>query len=91
MVFAVLAAVYLAASGVAFSLYALDKCAARRGGRRIAERDLHMLALLCGWPGAWLARRMLRHKTQKARFRLLFFGMATTNCLLVGLIVFFLI
>ena len=88
---AALAAIYLVASGAAFSLYAFDKHAARRGAQRIAERDLQLLALLCGWPGAWLAQQVLRHKTQKTGFRLLFFGMAITNCLLVGLTVFFLV
>ena len=84
------AALYGAASVFAFVVYAFDKRAARRGGQRIAERDLHLLALLGGWPGAWLAQQVMRHKTQKMRFRLIFFGMAVTNCLLLGLIAFFL-
>jgi uncharacterized membrane protein YsdA (DUF1294 family) len=91
VLFAALAALYGAASAATFLLYAFDKRAARRGGQRIAERDLQLLALLCGWPGAWLAQNVLRHKTQKTRFRLLFFALAITNCLLLGLIVFFLI
>jgi len=82
------AAVYVVASATAFLAYAIDKRAARRGGRRIPERKLQLLALLCGWPGAWLAQQLLRHKTQKTRFRLLFFTLAITNCLLLGLIVF---
>jgi uncharacterized membrane protein YsdA (DUF1294 family) len=82
------AAVYVVASATAFLAYAIDKRAARRGGRRIAERKLQLLALLCGWPGAWLAQQLLRHKAQKTRFRLLFFTLAITNCLLLGLIVF---
>jgi uncharacterized membrane protein YsdA (DUF1294 family) len=81
-------ALYGAASVAAFILYAVDKRAARRGGRRVAERDLHLLALLCGWPGAWMAQQVMRHKTQKRRFRMIFFGAAITNCLLFGVIVF---
>ena len=86
----ILAVLYGAASIAAFFFHAWDKRAARRGGRRIAGRDLQLLALCCGWPGAWLAQQVLRHKTQKKRFRLVFFLLATTNCLLLGLIVFFL-
>ena len=56
-------------SPVAFFAYAWDKAAARRrGARRVPEMRLHLLALLGGWPGAWLARGWLRHKTEKAGF-----------------------
>ena len=39
-------------------LYAADKNAARRGQWRIAEKQLHLLSVLGGWPAAWLARRL---------------------------------
>ncbi len=45
-----------------------DKARAVGGRRRIAERDLLMLALIGGSPAAFAARRMFRHKTRKEPF-----------------------
>lgn len=64
--------VSLAASVVTFVVYARDKSAAQRGGRRTPEVVLHFLGALGGWPGALLAQRMLRHKTRKLGFQILF-------------------
>lgn len=60
---------YVLASVACFALYARDKAAARRGDRRTPERDLLLLGLAGGWPGALLAQRWLRHKTVKLPFR----------------------
>lgn len=79
-----LPALYLLLSLLSFVLYGMDKHAARRSARRVPEMRLHMLALLGGWPGAWLGQRVFRHKTAKStfqhRFRLSVFGNA---CLLM--------
>lgn len=53
-------------------LYGLDKIAARNGWRRIPEITLHLLALLGGWPGAFLAQKVFRHKTGKRAFQRVF-------------------
>ena len=57
---------------VCFLAYSLDKRQAINGGRRVSERTLHLLAFLGGWPGALLAQRQFRHKTQKVPFRIVF-------------------
>lgn len=71
---------YLLLSGVCFVLYALDKSAARRGTWRTAETTLHLLALIGGWPGALIAQRVLRHKTKKQPFQIIFWGSVIVNC-----------
>ena len=63
------AAAYLGASLLCFVVYAMDKAAAQAGRWRTSESTLLMLGLLCGWPGAALAQRWLRHKSSKPSFR----------------------
>jgi uncharacterized membrane protein YsdA (DUF1294 family)/cold shock CspA family protein len=75
----VLSATYLAASGVTFLAYALDKTAAERKRWRTPESTLHFLALVGGWPGALLAQQFLRHKSTKAEFRAVFWGTVILN------------
>ena len=45
--------------------YALDNRRAREKEWRFPEGRLHLLELLGGWPGAFLAQRRLRHKCSK--------------------------
>ncbi|MDW5441656.1 cold shock and DUF1294 domain-containing protein [Polaromonas sp. SM01] len=52
-----------------FFVYWLDKYAAQKGQWRTAENTLHLFSLLGGWPGAWFAQQVLRHKSSKASFR----------------------
>jgi len=75
----VLLAVYGVASVITFFAYAFDKSAAQRGGWRTAEKTLHLLALLGGWPGALLAQQLLRHKSSKAEFRTAFWATVILN------------
>lgn len=57
-----------------FIAYWTDKQAARQGRHRIAERTLHLWSLAGGWPAAWWAQRLLRHKSVKASFRRGYWG-----------------
>lgn len=59
----------LAVNALTFLTYGYDKWCARRGRRRVSERNLLTLAFLCGWVGAWMAMSVFRHKTQKSSFR----------------------
>lgn len=52
-----------------FHAYWLDKHAAQSRRWRIKEDTLHLWSLAGGWPGAWFAQQVLRHKSSKASFR----------------------
>lgn len=73
-----------AASCIAFVLHAIDKSRARQGAARIPENTLHLFELLGGWPGAWLAMTVFRHKTRKRSYQLVFALVVALN---VGAIV----
>lgn len=60
-----------------------DKQTAARDRWRTRASTLPLLALLGGWPGAWLAQRHLRHQSSKFSFQLTFGFMLALN--LVGL------
>ncbi|MGB1237481.1 MAG: DUF1294 domain-containing protein [Pseudomonadales bacterium] len=65
-------ALYLLASFISFVLYALDKARAQRDAWRISERTLQLWSVLGGWPGALVAQSVLRHKTRKTGFIVVF-------------------
>jgi uncharacterized membrane protein YsdA (DUF1294 family)/cold shock CspA family protein len=74
------AGLYLAASVAAFLAYALDKSAARSGQWRTRESTLHLIGLAGGWPGALAAQRLLRHKSRKQSFQIVFWATVMLNC-----------
>lgn len=57
-----------------FIAYWQDKSAAQSGRWRKPESTLQLLALAGGWPGAWLAQQVLRHKTSKRSFLAVFWA-----------------
>ena len=77
-------AALLTLSLVAFLMYRFDKLAAVRGERRIPESSLHLVSLLGGWPGALVARHVLRHKTRKQPFRTAYWLTVVANCCVIA-------
>ncbi len=72
----------------AFYMYWRDKEAAINDTRRTPEEWLHGLAVVGGWPGAWFAQQIFRHKTSKQPFRLVYWATVGVNILaLLGWIV----
>lgn len=71
---------YLVLSVITFTAYAFDKAKAKRNAWRTPESTLHFLALIGGWPGAAIAQQTLRHKSQKQKFRLVFWLTVIINC-----------
>jgi uncharacterized membrane protein YsdA (DUF1294 family) len=70
---------YALMSVVAFAVYGIDKQRAVRGGWRIREATLQVIALFGGWPGAWLAQRVFRHKTSKSTFMIVFWAIVALH------------
>jgi len=62
----------IALSVLAFLAYRSDKRSAEAGEWRVPGATLHLVALIGGWPGAFLAQRAFRHKTSKASFQFVF-------------------
>jgi len=57
---------------VTFVAYGADKKAAKTKSWRVPEIQLHLLELLGGTPGAFMAQKLFCHKTKKKSFQLSF-------------------
>ncbi|MCX5870040.1 MAG: cold shock and DUF1294 domain-containing protein [Deltaproteobacteria bacterium] len=75
---------YLTASAVTFVVYAFDKSAAKNDRWRTQECTLHFFALIGGWPCALSAQRLLRHKSKKQTFQIVFWVTVVLNCGALG-------
>jgi uncharacterized membrane protein YsdA (DUF1294 family) len=69
---------------LAYITYAIDKKAAINNRRRVSEKTLHLLGVVGGWPGAFLAQQRLRHKTQKTAFQVTFWLTVVVNLVCAG-------
>ena len=63
--------VYLAWNLIVFLMYGIDKLKAKKGSYRISEFTLLWCAFVMGGIGAFLGSHLLRHKTQKTKFKIL--------------------
>jgi uncharacterized membrane protein YsdA (DUF1294 family) len=70
---------YFFLSGFSFLIYGFDKLLALNERRRISEKKLHVLALIGGWPGAYVGQQVFRHKISKQIFRRRFFLLVLIN------------
>ncbi len=59
-------------SSVTYFFYSRDKRLAVTGGFRISELRVHVLELLGGWPGAFIAQKRFRHKCSKGAYKFAF-------------------
>lgn len=75
---------YSVMSVLTFIVYAWDKSAAQNNQWRISESTLHLLSLVGGWLGALLAQKVLRHKSVKTEFRIVFFVTVFVNILVLA-------
>jgi uncharacterized membrane protein YsdA (DUF1294 family)/cold shock CspA family protein len=65
-------AIYVVVSLLTIFAYAFDKSAAMNDRWRTEEQTLHVLETLGGWPGALIAQRLFRHKTNKTSYQVAF-------------------
>jgi uncharacterized membrane protein YsdA (DUF1294 family) len=67
-----------------FFAYWQDKYAAEQGRWRTPEATLHLWGLAGGWPLAWVAQQVLRHKSSEREFQSAYWGSAVMHLVLAG-------
>ncbi|MDQ8207245.1 DUF1294 domain-containing protein [Coraliomargarita sp. SDUM461003] len=59
---------------ITFVAYWQDKRRAQKQLWRVPEKSLHIFELLGGWPAAYLAQQVFRHKTSKRSFLIVYWS-----------------
>ena len=90
-VYLVLILVYVFWNIMTFFLMGLDKFKSTRGHWRISEASLLTYAFLFGGIGSWVGSYVFRHKSRKAKFRVLLPLSVVVNLVEVYLILRYLI
>ena len=70
---------YLVMSVLTYVLYADDKSRAQRNDWRTSEQTLHFCEFAGGWLGGFIAQRILRHKSQKQSYQVVFWAIVTLH------------
>lgn len=60
---------YPVMSLITFALYADDKSRAKQKRWRVSEKTLHLCEFMGGWLGAFVAQRILHHKSNKVSYQ----------------------
>lgn len=84
----------LAINTITYLVYRHDKNIAVAGsaaGWRVSEVNLHLWALAGGWPAAFVAQRVLRHKTRKWKFLGVFWVVVVGEEILLCLMIWYLV
>lgn len=84
----ILLSVCVLLSFATFVAYWWDKRKAVSGAWRTPESTLHLLSLAGGWPGAWVAQRVVRHKNAKPAFMRIYWLTVVLNCMAAGWLLF---
>ncbi|GFE69875.1 DUF1294 domain-containing protein [Chroococcus sp. FPU101] len=66
-------------SVITFALYANDKARAKQNQWRIPENSLHLVELMGGWLGGYIAQRVIRHKNKKISYQLVFWAIVVLH------------
>jgi uncharacterized membrane protein YsdA (DUF1294 family) len=80
---------YILASVFTFAVYGLDKHKARTAKWRIKENTLHIMELLGGWPGGFVAQRYFHHKWKKTTYMVFFRGIVVLHIGLWAAVIWF--
>lgn len=80
----------LAVNVTTFCLFAYDKFGAARNWLRVPETTLHLFTFFGGTPAALAARKILRHKTIKRSFLMMFWVVLGAQFMLVLMLWWFL-
>lgn len=70
---------YPVMGAITYAVYSHDKAQAQAGASRVPEKTLHLLELLGGWIGGYLAQERLRHKTAKDSYQIAFWGIVCSH------------
>lgn len=73
---------YVILNVISFAMYVWDKRKAKMDKRRVKESTLLVAALIAPW-GAVASMRLVKHKTQKLKFKLVYVFLALHVVLLV--------